>query len=378
MADDNHLMSSLLRRKAEPELISRKATSSSSASLAGSGGASPHSPAIAAFASRSSAVQQIHRSLKAWRDEDKEPAAKPAEADKASDEKVDDGAKDAKSAGGGGEQTNANKNLAQDDGGKQEGAEGTEAKADSAGSAPGAEAAPAAAPEGAASEGEEVKEEAPAVGTKLKVLAKAKTPEEKKKKEEEIAKKRELCKQKVALAAAQAEQYQKIGDFVAGFGLDALMALAGTVAGPAGAALVNAIKAAVGYAQDGVNIALDAKREVQADVLTKAIETMSSRQIKLLTNKWTNVEPTLAAMEGTIQPHVDLIRNAGVAGGAVDHAQSAGKGAAQEAGKKVATGFLEKWVPFVGTALKIVELIQSVNAVAAAREEIEKLEEELK
>lgn len=367
-------MSSLLRRKAEPEIISRKSTSGAGASKAGPAAASP---AIAAFASRSSAVQQIHRSLKAWRDEDKGPAAKPAEADadKSSDEKVDDGAKDAKSAGGSGEQTNANKNLAQDS--------GTEAKADSAGSAPSAEAAPAAAPEGAASEGAaseggEVKEEAPAVGTKLKVLAKAKTPEEKKKKEEEIAKKRELCKQKVALAAAQAEQYQKIGDFVAGFGLDALMALAGTVAGPAGAALVNAIKAAVGYAQDGVNIALDAKRDVQADVLTKAIETMSSRQIKLLTNKWTNVEPTLATMETTIQPHVDLIRNAGVGGGAQAHAGSAAKGVAEEAGKKVATGFLEKWIPFVGTALKIGELIQSVREVATIREEIEKLEEELK
>lgn len=375
-------MSSLLRRKAEPELISRKATSGTGASMAGSGGASPHSPAIAAFASRSSAVQQIHRSLKAWRDEDKAPAAQPAEADKSSDEKVDDGAKDAKSAGGGGEQTNANKNVAQDDGAKQAGAEGTEAKADSsAGSAPaseGAAAAEGAAAEGAAPAGDEVKEEAPAVGTKLKVLAKAKSPEEKRKKEEEIAKKRELCKQKVALAAAQAEQYQKIGDFVAGFGLDALMALAGTVAGPAGAALVNAIKAAVGYAQDGVNIALDAKRDVQADVLTKAIETMSSRQIKLLTNKWTNVEPTLATMETTIQPHVDLIRNAGVGGGAQAHAGSAAKGVAEEAGKKVATGFLEKWIPFVGTALKIGELVQSVREVANIREEIEKLEEELK
>lgn len=365
-------MSSLLRRKAEPELISRKASSGSSAAKAGPASASP---AIAAFASRSSAVQQIHRSLKAWRDEDKGPAAKPAEADKSSDEKVDDGAKDAKSAAGGGEQTNANKNLAQDDGAKQAGAEGTEAKADSAGSAPGAEAAPAAAPEAAASEGEEVKEEAPGVGTKLKVLAKRKdlSPAKQKEKEEEQKKQKELCLAKVELAKSKATQMQQAIDLVAGLGVDALL----TLAGPAAPVLMPIVKTAVGIVQDGTCITLDAKRDFQANVISMAINTMSSRQIRTLANNWTKVEPSLADAEARLKPQLELLKTAGLTDATKPMVGGITKGVAVEGGKKVAESLAEKWIPFVGTLMKVGELIATVKEIGDLREKIEELEKEL-
>ena len=164
---------------------------------------------------------------------------------------------------------------------------------------------------------------------------------------------------------------------IAGFGLDALMTAAGVLAGPAGAAVVAAIKTAAGVAQDGVNIAMDAQREVQTSVLTKAIEQMGASKIKTLYNTWTSKEPKLKEMEAQVQFHAGLIRDAGIAGGAKDLAAKATKGVAEEGAKKGATFFAEKLIPFFGTALKIGEVIKAVKDVGDAKEALEKLEAEL-
>lgn len=367
-------MASIVSRKAAPELIQRKSSASSGAANA-TPAAALSSGLAAMTTTRSSAVAQIHRSLKAWRAEEKAPETA-APAAPAAEEKLDDGGKDegAKAKGGGAaEQSTANKDLAQADG------KGAEGGGDAAATA-GAEGKTEAPAEGGA-EAAEVTEEAPEAGTKLKrkvhLDAKGDKAAKKAQKQEEIAKKKEILKAKVELAAAQAEQFQKITDLIAGFGLDALMTAAGVLAGPAGAAVVAAIKTAAGVAQDGVNIAMDAQREVQTSVLTKAIEQMGASKIKTLYNSWTSKEPKLKEMEAQVQFHAGLIRDAGIAGGPKDLAAKATKGVAEEGAKKGATFFAEKLIPFFGTALKIGEVIKAVKDVGDAKEALEKLETEL-
>ena len=354
----------MLHRKAEPEIIARKATTAFRATGAGSSAAGLPAgnvgTTMAPFAQRSSAFAQIHRSLKAWRSEDEKTGAEApdAGAEKASDEKLEEPA--AKSEGKDSAATNKSGAMdaggADAKGGKAEGAEST-------GAAP-------------AGEGQsEVKEEAPSVGTKLKVLAKRKdlSAAKIKEKEEEKAKQKELCLAKVELAKAKAEQTQKAVDLVAGLGVDGLI----TLAGPAAPLIMPIIKGVAGVVQDGTNIVLDAKRDFQAHVLTMAINTMSARQIKNLANNWTKVEPSLKEIETRLNPQVEQLKTAGLASGAAPVGLGIAKGTAVEGGKKVAEHVLEKWVPFVGTIMKIGELIATVNEVASLREKIEQLEEEL-
>ena len=382
----------MLHRKAEPEIIARKASASgataksgasSAAATALTGAASGLASNAAQIASRSTAVAQIHRSLKAWRSED-EKAAEPTDAgaakagdDKGSEEKLDE---PAGKAAGGAEGSGAGKAAAMDDGGKEAGAAEGAATEGSAAAAPGAEGA---------SESSEVKEEAPSVGAKLKVLAKPKSAEDKKKKEEEIAKKKELLTKKVELASAQGDQTTKLKDLAAGIGIEALAAAALLVPPPAGPAIAAAIKGLGAVASPVITIALDAQREVQADVLTKAISTMGAASVKKLANKWANVEPKIQSMEADIAFHVKLIKDAGVGGTGKDKAAAGAKGVAGEAVKQgiekgaeaaaeTAVGsFMAKWVPFVGTAIKLAEIAKVTSEISTLREEIEKIEAEL-
>lgn len=353
-------MSQNLRRKPNETVIARKPTAASSPAGAMASSAATAASTIAPFVSaRSSAAAQLHRSLKAWRSEaDEKSAGEDADAAK------DDAGDKAKPAGG--DEAAAGDDKAAKQGALEGGGEAKGEKPEGGSSSAAGGEEPAAKPQ----------EEAPAIGTKLKVLTKRKdlTPAQVKEKEEKLAKQKELCLSKVELAAKTAEQTQKIVDLVAGLGVDALL----TLAGPAAPVLTPIIKSVVGVAKDGTNLALDTQREVKADVISKAINTMSDRQIRMLANNWTKVEPTLKECEARVQPQLELLKSAGLNAKPTDYALAGGKGALSEGAKKAAEGFIEKWIPFIGTIRSIGELIGVVNEIATLRETIQQLEEDLK
>jgi len=304
---------------------------------------------------------------------DKAEVSDPAEpAEKEADAKADDVAgdlheggdkKDAKDEKGGGKKDEKGKGKDKDKGGKH----AKDAANDADGEKQKEGGADAKGEEGGEKKGDEVKQAAPPAAAKLKIFrVKSKADKQK-----EIDDRKKMLTSKVELAAKSAERIQKIGEFVASFGIEALAA----AAGPAYPALAPILKELVPSA---ISIASDTKREIDAQVLSKAISTMTNSQLKKLENSLTSKEPSLGELKTAVGKRTFDLQATAMAGGALNYAKEGLKNVGKEGAKKglleVLKHVAEKIVPFADAINSIREIIQLTQEIGKIRGEIEELE----
>jgi Domain of unknown function (DUF4157) len=280
--------------------------------------------------------------------------------DKKKDDKKD-GKKDEKDKGKGGDKKDGKhaKDAANDADGEKKKGGGAEGGPEAKGEAKGEE--------GGEKKGDDVKQAAPSAAAKLKVFrVKSKADKQK-----EIDERKKLLTAKVELAAKSAERIQKIGEFVASFGIEALAA----AAGPAYPALAPILKELVPSA---ISIASDTKREIDAAVLSKAISTMTNSQLKKLENSLNTKEPSLGDLKTAVGKRTFDLQATAMAGGPINYAKEGLKNIGKEGAKKglleVLKHIAEKIVPFADAINSIREIVALTGEIGKIRGEIEELE----
>lgn len=358
-----------------------------------------------------SAAAQVHRSLKAWRDE--APAAEPAQAEQAGkgpgeDEKLDeqggDKAKPAAESGGGDKSAAAGAafDASADKGGATAGGEAAATEAKPAGDEAAA-AEPAAAPEA------ESQEEATPVAAKLnrkihRAPAAAGDPkeQEKKAKRDKVTVLRELLKKEFELSATEAEKSKGEVDTLISIGQDALNILTLGLAAPVQAAVTGGVAAVRGAIDLGIGIQRDALRQC----MNHAIDNMDEAALEALAAQINGKEQTLAQQQATLTTALAEATSrvdAGIAqetakmGGAGQAALGAATGGNDGAGSRAlgaglktvgagltgwnaAKAFLGKAgavLPAVGTLVSVGKLAWNMRKASKLEQEIKDLRKEL-
>ena len=343
-------------------------------------------PSLGKSPSRVSAAAQIHRSLKAWRDE--APAAAEPSAEKAPDEeKLDEGGDKSQAKGGEeGAEKSAASSPAMDPSADKAGGDTAEAGA----GADAGKSVDSASSEAKAEPTEGAKDEEATGTVAAKLNRKIHRADNKdaaaaKEKRDKLTVLRELIKKEFELAHVEADKKKGEVDTLISIGQDTLNILTMGLAAPVQAAITGGVAAVRGAVDLGIAVQRDALRQS----MNHAIDNMTEAQLEALATQ-------VSGKEQTLQQQSEVLRNAlakattdvdngekqAQMGGAGAMALGAGlkAGGAGMAGWSAAKAFLGKAsavVPALGTLVSVGKLAWNMRKAGKLEHEIADLRKEL-